>query len=294
MKKLIASFIIIVTIALVSCTDEPTEIKISNLEKPNQYLPGSPANQYEWLGEMHNIICSHLSDIDPNKEIRENPAELMDSITSYVKFLYYSNNNIDFNDFLDSLNEINNYNISNNIPFGLEPSDSIPHQTFFANISASPTFQSLHITIDNIAKDDNIVFQTRLDSIDAIGTIIENANISSSEKFRLKMQKFLAFYSANFWEQYVNENYSMIYQNQHNPKSNEIAQTASQKEAMKSDIWSHDQDAFVSTVTSPMFWLTGFGGGYGISAGILAAAVDDAYTSWLRYGDIKAHHWYGT
>ena len=135
----------------------------------------------------------------------------------------------------------------------------------------------------------------KLDSSDNIEIIIAGLNIIDVEKHYLKMQKYLAEYSGNYWQQFIMEHYPKINNGQDNSKNYiGILQSATKRDEMCADINGYDLDAFNGAFTAGGIAVIVLSGGEGILAAAAAGAIDGGIASYRRWRTIVNNHWYDT
>lgn len=109
------------------------------------------------------------------------------------------------------------------------------------------------------------------------------------------MQKYLAEYCGNYWQQFIKERYPKINNGQDNSKNYiGILQSAKKRQEMTADINGYDQDAFNGTFTVGAVAVIVLSGGEGIGAAVAAGAIDGCIASYRRWRTIVNNHWFDT
>ncbi len=280
MKNIVLTIIFLIFILFNSCQQNEISNPYKN-EVTYSYIPGAINNQYEWLGETHNLIVYHFAQFDTALVIADEPRILMDSICSYAKTLY---NDSMLNCFIDYLKPQFIGLIDEGQFPELIPGDSDSHLDFFDTYNLSIEYRLAHYKIDSINQLETSI--QRINGLSVFGRAIDTMSISCDEKKILKIQVYLARYSSNFWEQYNLPNSSKI---RLNPKDN-IGILCTSTEALNKDLMEHDAEGFRNSLKS-------FSAGWGILTGlgiegVTAAAIEGAWTSLKRLREIQKNGWY--
>ena len=264
---------------------------LNNIKSDDYNLPKYfPPSTYELIGSLHNEICAHIMDLDSAVSISRNRGELLDSIISYIRFMYPKLQYPELNEGLDSAFNQITYRTSENLQIFYTPDDEISHVTYFTEFDFSETYQYHHLIIDSIVNDENLTIIQMCSSLIDYSFIVDSEDtltLNDKERFGLLSQIYIAKYSANYWDLTYSSN------KQRKGEIN-LLQTDNERKAMNKDINKHDEEAFASCFHPYWVYRASRLGGAGVAALAGAAVVYASLVSLERWGEIKYYGWYNS